>query len=265
MITVMSNLALIKSENFGNVQCGFYSDEKEVWMTREQIGRALDYENPRTAIKDIHSRHKDRLDAFSRRAQIALPSGGSQKVILYSAKGIYEICRWSRQPKADAFYDFVYDILESLRTGKAQIVPSDKRSRPIKTPEQIQLELETKARNARVREANLYRRLAKEFKEQLSEQSIQQLVGLAAAVAHGKPVLPMPEIEKTYSAEDIAREAGTSANVVGRVANKHGLKTSEYGITVLDKSPYSNKQVSSFRYNEKGRARLLELLKHKDS
>jgi len=38
-------------------------------------------------------------------------------MVLYSAKGVYEICRWSRQPKADAFYDHVYDILEGLRLG----------------------------------------------------------------------------------------------------------------------------------------------------
>lgn len=38
-------------------------------------------------------------------------------MVLYSAKGVYEICRWSRQPKADEFYDHVYEILEGLRLG----------------------------------------------------------------------------------------------------------------------------------------------------
>lgn len=257
------SLVLVKSENFGNVKCDFYSDKKETWMTREQIGKALEYADPQKAIDNLHKRNKNRLDQLSVTLKLRGTDGKMYDTYLYSAKGVYEICRWSRQPKANAFYDFVYDILESLRTGKAQIVPSGKRPRPVKTPEQIQLEIETRARNARVREANLYRGIAKEFRERLSDQSIQQLVGLAAAVAHGKPVLPMPETEKTYSAEDIAREAGTSANMVGRIANKHGLKTSEYGITVLDKSRYSNKQVPSFRYNEKGKGKLLEVFKDK--
>lgn len=43
---------------------------------------------------------------------------------LYTAKGVYEICRWSRQTKANAFYDFVYEVLESLRTNKATLVPT---------------------------------------------------------------------------------------------------------------------------------------------
>lgn len=258
----MGSLALVKSANFGNVQCDFFSsDNKEILMTREQIGRALEYSNPQKAIDNLHSRYKDRLDRFSVTLKLRGTDGKMYDTYLYSARGVYEICRWSRQPKADAFYDFVYDILESLRTGQAPLTPTSNQIRLVKTPEQIQLELETKARNARIREANLYRGLARDFKKQLSEQSIQQLVGLAAAVASGKPVLPITEIEKTYSAEDIAKEAGVSANRVGRIANQYGLKTMEYGISILDKSRYSHKQVTAFRYNAKGKAKLLELLR----
>ena len=53
---------------------------------------------------------------------------------------------------------------------------------------------------------------------------------------------------------------GLSAMKIGQTANKFGLKTEEYGITVLDKSPYSSKQVASFRYNQKGVEKLAELL-----
>jgi hypothetical protein len=48
--------------------------------------------------------------------------------------------------------------------------------------------------------------------------------------------------------------------MVGRIANRYGLKTPEYGQYVLDKSPYSDKQVTAFRYNERGKARILEIL-----
>lgn len=255
----MSNLALVKSEMFGNVQCDFYQDSKSksFFMTREQAGIALEYENPRESIRLIHNRHKDRLDKFSRGVQIDTPLGGKQKTIVYSAKGIYEICRWSQQPKADQFYDFVYELLEGLRTGQIKI----QTGKTVKTPEQIQIEIETRSRNSKIREANLYRGLAREFKNQLSSVSIQQLVGLSASVASGKQVLPMPQVEsKHYSAEEIGKETGVSANMVGRVANKHNLKTEQYGMRVLDKSPYSNKQVEAFRYNEAGRTKLLELL-----
>lgn len=69
-----------------------------------------------------------------------------------------------------------------------------------------------------------------------------------------------PEVEKTYTATEIGLEAGVSRNKVGKTANDNGLKTDEYGMMVLDKSPHSLKEVIGFRYNERGRQRLLELL-----
>ena len=47
--------------------------------------------------------------------------GKRYETYLYSAKGVYEICRWSRQPAADAFYDHVYAILEGLRIGYIEL------------------------------------------------------------------------------------------------------------------------------------------------
>jgi hypothetical protein len=46
-----------------------------------------------------------------------------REVYLYSTRGIYEICRRSQQPKADQFFDWVYDILEGLRRGELQLLP----------------------------------------------------------------------------------------------------------------------------------------------
>ncbi|MFS1539793.1 MAG: hypothetical protein ACL7BU_15115 [Candidatus Phlomobacter fragariae] len=42
-----------------------------------------------------------------------------------------------------------------------------------------------------------------------------------------------------------------STNKIGRMANDNNMKVKEYGEMYIDKSPYSNKQVESFRYNEK--------------
>lgn len=38
-------------------------------------------------------------------------------MVCYNLKGVMEICRFSRQPKADAFMDFCWDIMESLMRG----------------------------------------------------------------------------------------------------------------------------------------------------
>lgn len=71
----------------------------------------------------------------------------------------------------------------------------------------------------------------------------------------------LPEVEKTFTAGEIAKEIGVTANMVGRVATKNNLKTEEYGIFVLDKSKHSSKQVQTFRYNEKGKAEVIRILK----
>ena len=61
-----------------------------------------------------------------------------------------------------------------------------------------------------------------------------------------------PQIEQTtYSAKELGDVLGISANRVGRIANAHGLKTKEYGLYYLNKSPHSDKQVEHFRYFEK--------------
>lgn len=114
-------LQLVKRENFGAIQCDIYSAGTEFWMTREQIGEALGYANPTDAIYRIHERNKERLDRFSVIDKLSAADGKAYDTYLYSARGVYEICRWSRQPKANAFYDWVYDILEGLRTGRLTI------------------------------------------------------------------------------------------------------------------------------------------------
>lgn len=70
----------------------------------------------------------------------------------------------------------------------------------------------------------------------------------------------LPQVSKTYSATEVGNAFGVSAQKVGKIANDYGLKTDEYGITVMDKSRYSSKEVTAFRYNEKGKAKIREIL-----
>ena len=109
-------LQLIKSENFGTVLCDFWRDANgETWFTREQIGQALEYSVPTDSIANIHSRNKDRLDKFSVTIKLIGTDGKAYDTTVYSQKGLNEVCRFSRQPKADAFMDWVWDVVESIR------------------------------------------------------------------------------------------------------------------------------------------------------
>ncbi|WZX99693.1 hypothetical protein NSQ26_13810 [Bacillus sp. FSL W7-1360] len=72
------SLEIVESALFNGVACNFYTNEEnDLFMTRDQIGKALEHTNPREAIKNIHRRNSERLDQFSRGAQIEAPSGGT--------------------------------------------------------------------------------------------------------------------------------------------------------------------------------------------
>lgn len=118
------DMELVKVQNFkfGKFSCDVYHDKNnDFFMTRQQIGQALEYDNPMIAISKIHERHKERLDKYSVLTKLSSTDGKQYETYLYSAKGIYEICRWSNKPKANEFYDQVYELLEGLRTGQITI------------------------------------------------------------------------------------------------------------------------------------------------
>lgn len=118
----VGEVSLVTTEKFAGLNVDFYKNENnEVFMTRKQIGEALGYADPHRAMSKIHERNKDRLDKFSVVVSLGTTDGKSYNTTLYSEKGIYEIMRKSNQPKADEFYDFVYDIIEGLRKGELQI------------------------------------------------------------------------------------------------------------------------------------------------
>lgn len=120
----MTNLKLITTENFGELQCNFYRNmNDDILLTREQIGTALEYKNPIKAIQKIHLKHSDRLESLCMRAKIEgstqiggdLTKSDEQERVYYTERGIMELCRWSRQPKANLFMDWVWDIVEKYR------------------------------------------------------------------------------------------------------------------------------------------------------
>lgn len=120
-MTTNNSMAVITSKPFGALSMDVYEDSKhQYYMTREQIGRALEYSDPVTAICKIHNRNADRLDPLSSTTKLVVGEKNrtnTREFYMYSLRGVMEICRLSRQPKADAFMDFCWDIMESLMRG----------------------------------------------------------------------------------------------------------------------------------------------------
>ena len=109
-----------------------------------------------------------------------------------------------------------------------------------------QLNAQARLKNAKVREANTYLKIA----DRVGIEKYKQIMCTYASKAlSGQELIPLPKAErKTYSATEIGEKLGISANKVGSLANKYNLKTKDYGLMVWDKSRHSNKQIETFRY-----------------
>ena len=123
----MNNLKLVETDVFNEIAtCDFWGDaNNEYLVTREQIGRALGYSNPTKAIDNIHRKHKERLDKFSTTLTLGVVEGDryvERERILYNRKGIMEICRWSRQPLADKFMDWCWEVMDRLISNSTNVV-----------------------------------------------------------------------------------------------------------------------------------------------
>ncbi|HBS5986748.1 hypothetical protein [Klebsiella pneumoniae] len=99
----------------------------------------------------------------------------------------------------------------------------------------------------------------------LGESANQVIVATLVNPLLGHEIVPLPAIEEHYStAGEVAAQLGCTANKIGRVANKHNLKTEQYGKFFLDKSRHSDKQVEAFRYNAEGVQALRHLINGAD-
>ena len=107
-------MKLISSQTINNTVVDGYYDTEKAWFTREQIGLALEYTDPIRSVSHIHNRHKGRLDPLSVVVKLTTTDGKAYDMYMYSFKGVLEICRWSKQPKADEVMDKLYDMAEEV-------------------------------------------------------------------------------------------------------------------------------------------------------
>lgn len=119
-------------------------------------------------------------------------------------------------------------------------------------------EIEARLNNSRARIASEFCKIAEKTDIPEYKHICQQK---AAEVLSGVPLLPMEEAKEiTYSATEIGKMLGVSANKIGTLANKHNLKTPQYGKYFYSKSEHSCKEVETFRYYECAIAKFREML-----
>ena len=111
----MTEFALIETRTINNTSVDGFYNNKDAWFTRTQIGEALGYDDPNRQVARLHNRHKERLDPLSVVVKLTTTDGKMYDTFLYSFRGVLEICRWSKQDKANEVMDALYDMAESVR------------------------------------------------------------------------------------------------------------------------------------------------------
>ena len=236
----MNELQVFENPAFGQVRT--VTKDGEPWFVAADVCRALEHSNVTVAL--------DRLDDDEKaKFNLGLRGGDTGCV---NEPGLYSLVLGSRKPEAKNFKRWItHEVIPSIRkTGSYSIQEPE-------TP--AQLRAKAMMINAKTRLFNAAMKAVDRFQmspvalEALGIPMIEEFTGVKTGYR--------PRIETTYSATELGAEFGVSANRIGRIAKDNGLKTDEYGITVLDKSRSSDKLVPCFRYNSKGRERLAELLK----
>lgn len=218
----MNEIMLFNSPEFGEVRT--IEEDGKILFCATDIANALGYSNPRDAVLR-HCRAVVKRDA---------PISGKMQEINYIPEGdVYRLIVSSKLPGAERFEHWVFDeVLPSIRRTGTYAAKKKKSDRS--------------EQREHIQKGRLLIQMARICKEPRYQQI---LLSHAAHEITGEMILPLPAVqEKTFSAAEIGEQLGISAAKVGKIANKLGLKSEEYGIWVHDKSRYSNKEVESFRY-----------------
>ncbi|MGO0904955.1 BRO-N domain-containing protein [Clostridioides difficile] len=236
----MSNdLQVFKNSDFGEIRT--VEIDGKPYFVATDIAKALGYRDTTNAIKQhckwVVKHHIPHPQSKTKTLEVnVIPEGD-----------MYRLITNSELPSAEKFESWVFDeVLPSIRkTGTY----SSTKSECSKDDSEIKyMNAQARLKNARAREAKIYLELAdkvdiKEYKQIMYSKTTELI--------SGETLIPLPKMDKkTYSATEIGKMLGISANKVGGLANAYNLKTEEYGIKVWDKAKYSDKQVPNFRYYE---------------
>lgn len=105
----IGRLRLVEVENNEGSNISFYRcDNDDVYMTRNQIGKALGYGNPQRAISTIFIRNKWVLDRLKKEVKMQSEDGKFYKTQLFGKEGIKFIANYSRRPTGNKITLFEY-------------------------------------------------------------------------------------------------------------------------------------------------------------
>ena len=236
-----NELQIFNNSDFGNIRV--VENSGEPWFVGKDIATILGYAKPENAIAN----HVDGEDKTSTLIQ-GSGSNYKSKAILINESGLYSLILSSKLPQAKAFKRWV----------TSEVLPAIRKTGSYKTPKHSSDREKAMLKNAQARSAKLWLEIAKNTGIQTYKDVCN---AYAAKELAGEDVLPLPKVqEKSYSATDIGKMLGVSKAKIGALANQNNMKCDEYGSWFHDKSPYSGKEVETFRYNSKAIEKFRSLL-----
>ncbi|HBE9251088.1 toxin Bro [Clostridioides difficile] len=237
----MSNNLMV----FEGKEVEVFEFEGQILFNPKHVAECLDIKNVNENLRNMNNKQVIKLtnSKISSTDFRKLHNTGEN---FLTESGVYKLIFKSRKEEAERFQDWVTDeVLPSIRkTGTYSTKSKDE-------SEIKYMNAQARLKNARAREAKIYLELADKVSQAGIPEFAQVMYSKTTELISGEALIPLPKREKkTYSATEIGKILGISANKVGGLANAYNLKTDEYGIKVWDKAKYSDKQVPNFRYYE---------------
>ena len=249
MITV--NEKELQAFNFNNTKLDYGIYNGEPVFNLNAIASILGINNPRMSI---NVNDEDYIVKFTN-SVVGLTYNrnlNNRGELFLTEAGLYKMIMASKKPEAEAFQKWVVkEVLPSIRKIGSYTVKNKKETQKEKPVSYSQ----------KLRAVKLLKEYSDLYRDKYDGRYSQVLDSYAIKELTGENILPLPErLEHYYTAEEVGKLLGISANMIGRIANQHNLKTDANGKWFIDKAKYSNKEIEAFRYNQKGIDHIKKLL-----
>lgn len=255
-----TQLKVIGKEHIGKIEFtgieGGFGDDKKAMLVKDIAKiHSSTVKRVNELINRNRRRFKDGIDVIdllsSQKFVVVLNDLGfnqnqinrSNNIYLLSERGYAKLLKILDDDKAWDIYDELVDNYFNMRVAINNNEPSLIQQRRLQIMED----------NAATRKASIMYKIAMQTD---SKSSQQQLLALAAKELTGEMSIPVMK-RKEYSATEVGKQLGITSTMVGRIANKLGIKAeqpgqNEYGRWSNSKSRYSDKEVPQWLYFDKG-------------
>ncbi|MBQ6664124.1 MAG: hypothetical protein IJM68_00910 [Synergistaceae bacterium] len=235
-------------------------DNGEIWFVAKDIAECLEYSeasvnNPGVLFANVPAIWADHKPIMVRSENGIIQE---REMLCLTEQGVYFFLGRSDKPKALPYQMWIAgDVVPSIRkTGNYSIAPQHMSQDEIQAKLR---ELEIRSNEVNLHRTEFIRSMLDNPPFPITPETRTVFAHEAFRLSSGHECLAMlPECtDKWYTASELGSILGISANKVGRIAIKNGIKPPEgesnrYGRWIFSKSKHSSREVPSFIYSSEG-------------